>query len=121
IESLGHRCSVAIADGPRIASMLARISTPNGDQEDVTIVPPGENARALEPLPVRALPLPEGDVRWLAKVGVRTIGELRALPRRGLASRLGANAPAILALMDGDDRAPLTPYVPPEIPDETTT
>lgn len=118
IESLGHRCSVAIADGPRVASMLARMTRPDAD---VLVVPPGANARALEPLPVRILPLGEGDARWLAKVGVRTIGELRGLPRSGLASRLGAQAHVVLALMDGDDRAPLAPYVPPEVPEEAAT
>lgn len=117
-ESMGHRCAVAIADGPRIASMLARVMRPDAD---VMVVPPGGNARALEPLPARVLPLGEGDARWLAKVGVRTIGELRALPRSGLASRLGAQAHVVLALMDGDDRAPLTPYIPPEVPEETAT
>lgn len=121
IESLGHRCSVAIADGPRVASMLARMTRPDAD---VLVVPPGGNARALEPLPVRVLPLGDpahGHARWLAKVGVRTIGELRGLPRSGLASRLGEHAHVVLALMDGDDRAPLAPYVPPEVPEETAT
>lgn len=120
-ESLGHRCAVAVADGPRVASMLARVSRPGADREEVLVVPPGANARAIEGLPASVLPLADGDVRWLAKIGVRTIGELRALPRSGLASRLGAQASVVLALMDGDDRAPLTPYVPPEIPEEETT
>jgi protein ImuB len=118
LESMGHRCAVAIADGPRVASMLARVTRPDAE---VLVVPPGHNARALEPLPARVLPLGDGDARWLAKVGVRTIGELRALPRSGLASRLGAQAHVVLALMDGDDRAPHTPYVPPEVPEETAT
>lgn len=118
IESFGHRCAVVIADGPRVASMLARMTRVDAD---VLVVAPGTNARALAPLPVRALPLGDGDARWLAKVGVKTIGEMRALPRSGLASRLGAQAHVVLALMDGDDRAPLTPYVPPEIPEETAT
>lgn len=121
IESMGHRCAVAVADGPRVASMLARVMRTESGAPDVLVVPPGGNARALEPLPARVLPLGEGDARWLAKVGVRTIGEMRALPRSGLASRIGAQAHVVLALMDGDDRAPLTPYIPPEIPEETAT
>lgn len=116
-ESLGHRCAVAVADGPRVASILARVARPHEAGEAV-VVPPGENARALAPLPVSVLPLADAEARWLTKLGVRTIDELRALPRAGLAARLGAQAPTILSLMDGDDRAPLTPYVPPEIPEE---
>ena len=85
------------------------------------VVPSGKNAIALAPLPVSALPIGADDARWLAKLGVRTIGELRALPRSALASRLGVRAPVVIGLAEGDDRAPLTAYVPPEIPEEETT
>jgi protein ImuB len=117
IASHGHACSVAIADGPRVAALLARHAVSEAAPE-VVVVPPGENAAALAELPVAALPLGKDHVRWLAKVGVHTIGEMRSLPRAGLASRLGADAREILALVAGDDRAPLTPFVPPEIPEE---
>ena len=136
---LGHVCAVAIADGPRVAAILARaaaasraasVAAPDRgprdrrrreEEEDtpvLVVVPPGKNAVALAPLPVSALPLGADDVRWLAKIGVRTITELRALPRAALASRLGARAPVVLSLAEGEDRAPLAPYVPPEIPEE---
>jgi hypothetical protein len=135
IASLGHTCSVAIADGPRVAAMLARaMFQPSSSRSrsaarsrtamasaiylDPVIVRPGENERALASLPVSALPLPPEDVRWLAKIGVRTIGELRDLPQEGLGTRLGAHAREVLSLAAGDDRAPLAPYVPPEIPEE---
>jgi protein ImuB len=125
IQSLGHVCSAAVADGPRVAAILARAAAAsrNGKRveknlDEVIVVPPGRNAVAIEPLPIHMLPMSTEDVRWLTKVGVRTIGELRALPRAGLATRLGARAQAILSITDGDDRAPLAPYVPPEIPEE---
>ncbi len=114
LSGQGYACAVAVADGPRVAAILARAAV----EGDVVVVPPGENARALAPLSVAALPLEAEDVRWLVKLGVRTIEELRALPRGGLATRLGEDARVVLALADGDDRAPLTPYVPPEIPEE---
>lgn len=156
-SGLGHVCSVAIADGPRVAAMLARAATGaraaskndgvraqaqpadtaddkahrgrrlrgfDDSQDDdplLVVVPPGKNAVALAPLPVSALPIDADDARWLAKIGVRTIEELRALPRSALASRLGARAHEVLALADGEDRAPLAPYVPPEVPEEEAT
>ncbi len=136
IASLGHTCSVAIADGPRVAAMLARDAAERALHAssrrrsrassssllllDPIVVPSGENARALASLPVAALPLPPEDVRWLAKIGVRTIQELRELPPQGLGARLGARAREVMALAAGDDRAPLTPYVPPEVPEEAT-
>ena len=139
---LGHVCGVAIADGPRVAAILARAaaasraassSTPargpsdrrrREEEEDtpiLVVVPPGKNGVALAPLPVSALPLDADDVRWLAKIGVHDVTELRALPRAALASRLGARAQVVLSLAEGEDRAPLAPYVPPEIPEESAT
>ena len=134
IASLGHTCSVAIADGPRVAAMLARAAAESAARAaaassrrrgssalpelEPIVVRPGENARALASLPASSLPIPPEDVRWLAKIGVRTIEEMRALPRAGLGTRLGARARDVLALLDGDDRAPLAPYVPPEVPEE---
>jgi protein ImuB len=136
---LGHACSVAIADGPRVAAILAQAAAASraalalrdgprarhrredDDEPLLVVVPPGKNAAALAPLPVSALPLSADDARWLSKVGVHTVAELRALPRAALAARLGARAPLVLGLADGDDRAPLTAYVPPEIPEEEAT
>ncbi|HSO31137.1 MAG TPA: DNA polymerase Y family protein [Labilithrix sp.] len=144
---LGHVCAVAIADGPRVAAILARAAASSAlaraaqvsaqgasrdprerrrreDEKDtpiLVVVPSGKNGVALAPLPIAALPLGADDVRWLAKLGVRSIAELRALPRAALASRLGARAPVVLGLAEGEDRAPLTPYVPPEIPEESAT
>lgn len=141
IASLGHVCSVAIADGPRIAAMLARAATfclgypgtkgsarsPMGRRAfpsnaalllEPIVVRSGENAQAIASLPVGSLPLPPEDVRWLAKLGVRTIQQLRELPSDGLGTRLGAHAREVLSLAAGEDRAPLNPYVPPEVPEE---
>lgn len=127
IEGLGHRCAAAVADGPRVAALLAHATAfASADPRAtgaprVVVVPPGGNRAAIAPLPVGLLPLPETDVRWLAKLGVRTVAELAALPRSALATRLGARARVVLGLAEGEDRAPLTGYVPPEVPEETTT
>jgi protein ImuB len=126
-DSLGHACAVAIADGPRVSAVLARAAAASLDPRgldpgpSVVVVPPGKNGEALAELPVSALPVTDADVRWLSKLGVRTIEALRALPRSALATRLGASARTVLALAEGDDRAPLTPYVPPETPEEEAT
>lgn len=123
---LGHVCAVAVADGPRMAAIFARrlwLAQSEGrltedDRPRIGVVPPGRNAATVAPLPLSALPLREEDLRWLTKIGVRTVGELRELPRTALGPRLGTRAPAVLALAEGDDRAPLDPYVPPRIPEE---
>jgi protein ImuB len=142
IASLGHTCSVAVADGPRVAAMLARASAEaaaraaigsqrrrtknvvpknvpkNVPETEPIVVRSGDNAQAIASLPVSLLPIAAEDVRWLAKIGVRTIGEMRELPRDGLGARLGARARDVLSLIDGEDRAPLASYIPPEVPEE---
>jgi protein ImuB len=132
---------VAIADGPRVSAILARAAAvahassrmalrragprarrlDEDDEPPLVVVPPGKNAVALAPLPVSALPIGADDARWLTKLGVRSIAELRTLPRSALAPRLGPRAAVVLCLADGDDRAPLASYVPPEVPEEGTT
>lgn len=124
--SLGHACSVAIADGPRVSAMLARAaftSLPRKRTKDASLLEPivvrtGENAEAIAALSVAALPLVPEDVRWLAKVGIRTIAQLRSLPKDELGTRLGASAHDVLSLATGEDRAPLRSYIPPEVPED---
>lgn len=48
--------------------------------------------------------------RW----GLRTLGDLAALPPPDLAARLGADGPALQALARGEDPAPLVPLVEDE-------
>jgi protein ImuB len=116
VAALGHACRTAIADGPRIATQIALFS-----RQNVMIVPPGEGASNIRALPTSALPIDGETLRWLKSSGLRTIADVQDLAKRArltFAVRLGAQAPLVMAFLDGDDRAPLTPYVPKEIPEE---
>ena len=123
VRRMGHACRVAIADGPRIAAAVARFAGafPRGKGKEAIVVPPGEGARAMQGLPLRALPLEEATVEWLAKLGLTKAGDLQRLPRAALGTRLGARGPRVMQLLEGDDRERLPPYVPPEIPEERAT
>jgi protein ImuB len=124
VAAILARAAAAARVSSRIASRRAGARARRLEEDDeapLVVVPVGKNSVALAPLPVSALPIGADDARWLAKLGVRTIAELRALPRSALASRLGARAAVVLCLADGDDRAPLAPYIPPEVPEEETT
>ena len=129
IAALGHTCAIAIADGPRVAAMLAKTSAEVAARAAMSkpqkllllepiVVRPGENATAIAPLPIGVLPVSAADVRWLTKLGIRSIADFRGLPRDGVGARLGAAARDVLTLADGEDRAPLRAYVPPEVPAE---
>jgi protein ImuB len=115
VRAMGHVCRIAIADGPRVASAVARFAP---SRKRVIVVDPGADAEAMRVLPLRALPLEDEAIAWLSHVGMRTGGDLQKLPRRALAVRLGERAASVMRLLEGDDGAPLTPYRPPEVPEE---
>jgi protein ImuB len=105
-----------MADGPRIASAVARFaeSTP----EQPRLVPPGQGAMAMRALPIAALALGSDVTRWLVDLGLPRCGDLQKLPRRSLGTRLGARAHDVMQLLDGEDRTPLDAWRPPEVPEE---
>lgn len=53
------------------------------------VVPPKEDERALEHLPIAALRLSPDTIQSLHRLGIHTIGQLNTLPRDGMATRLG--------------------------------
>jgi protein ImuB len=71
------------------------------------ILPEGS---ALDLLPIAALDLPAGLEAALARLGLRRLGDLRPLPRAGLARRFGLDLVTRLAALEDDAAAP--PFVP---------
>lgn len=116
VRALGHRVRGAIASGPATARAVARSGpTPSA------IVPPLGDRAALAGLPLAALPVLDDVLAWLGQLGLVTVGDLARQPRASLGARLGARAAEVLALLDGDDRAPLVPYAPPTVVDESVS
>ena len=80
------------------------------------IVRPADAAAFLAPLPV-ALLRSRPELAWLPemlmRLGIRTLGELAALPRAAVAERFGHPGLLALRLATGDD-TPLDPRRPPE-------
>lgn len=120
LGKLGYSCRLSIADGPHVAAAVARympVCPPRSWNEPI-VVPRRENVKAIAKLPLTALALEDSNLAWLSAVGVKRVADLQALPRRSLGARLGSDAARVMALIEGDDRAPLTAYVPPDIPTE---
>ena len=99
---------VAIASSRVAALVLARA------RPGLTVVIPGQEAGALASLPLACLDLPEERALLLRRWGLRTLGELAALPSAGLFERLGPEGPRLSRLARGEDEAPLVPTPPPE-------
>src|SRR5262245_54976887 len=116
----GVRVHDAIA-GTRIAAIILPHARPG-----VTIVQPGGEADALAPLPVAILEKTEHvpslqpsdfilqTLSVLQRWGVKTLGELAALPPGDLASRLGRQGLVWQAIARGDDVRPLVPTLEEE-------
>jgi protein ImuB len=107
-RSVGLTARVGVAGSRGTARVAARVGA-----GAVTVVSPGTEIAFLGPVPLSVLDLPEAVARPLARWGVRTLGELGALPRRALGMRLG---PAALDAQDvarACDVAPFQAYTPP--------
>ncbi len=102
----GVEIRVGIADS-RIAALAAARLGPG-----VLVVAPGGDAAALAPAPLSLLDLPEETATRLSRWGLRTLGELAALPTAGLFERLGGDGVRLQRLARGEDPRPLVSWRP---------
>lgn len=107
---MGHAATVTSAPTPKAASMLA-----HAGQE--MSVDSSRLAEVLEGLPVALVACDPGTgsatVQALSAIGVRTIGELLALPRDGLSRRFGQELLKELDRAQGRLPDPRIWYIPP--------
>ncbi len=88
LERLGEAgvaARVAVADTPGCAHALARHGL-----DTLCVVPPGQAAAAMAPLPVEALRLDAETAAGLRQLGFDTVAQLAAAARAPLARRFGA-------------------------------
>ena len=111
-ERFGLPCSLGAAAN----KLLAKMATDYGKSQHrgssppcaVTVVPPGHEAAFLAPLPVIALwGVGQKTADRLAQMGVRTIGELAALPEATLTAEFGKNGHDLSQHARGIDLSPL--------------
>ena len=82
----GFRASVAVSSNFHAARLKAAVS------RGVIVIPPGEEAAALASLPIGLLDFDEDAAEIFSNWGIRTLGELAALPESDLVVRLGNRA-----------------------------
>ncbi|MEO8603673.1 MAG: DNA polymerase Y family protein [bacterium] len=102
-QGLGLQALVGIAGSKIAAELAAR------DGGGCTVVPPHEEWRLLAPLSIDRLAPPPALRETLRRWGVRTLGDLAALPASALAARLGPDAAALARRARGEDAHPLAP------------
>ncbi len=81
----GIAARAALADTWGAAHAFARFQT-----DPILVLPPGQSAEALLPLPVAALRLPSEIVHGLHRLGLKSVGDLEHMPRAPLALRFGS-------------------------------
>jgi nucleotidyltransferase/DNA polymerase involved in DNA repair len=97
--------SVGLAEG-KFTSRVAAVVTAAGE---VCLVPKGRERRFLAPIDVALLPCSRDTLRRLELFGLRTMGDLAALPPGPVQAQFGFEGRRIWELAQGIDREPLRP------------
>jgi nucleotidyltransferase/DNA polymerase involved in DNA repair len=104
-KRFGLRASFGIAAGKFSARVLARTARAGL----VKLVPPGEEAAFLAPLPVDHLPAGESMLWRLRMLGLETLGDVAALPEGAFQQQFGPEGGRCWRLARGIDDEPLFP------------
>jgi len=99
VRSLGISARVVIASNFHAAACLAK-SPSTG--LSVLLIPKGEEAAALAPLPLSVLPLTDAQAETFALWGIRTLGMLASLPENDLIARMGQESKSLRQLARGE-------------------
>ena len=106
---LGLAASVGIATSKTVAKVASDRAKPDG----VCLVPAGEEAAFLAPLPLRALPFLGASIeRHLNQRGVTTIGQVAALPDAVLQGLFGRHGLVLAERSRGVDPSPIAEREP---------
>lgn len=108
LTALGFRHRIAAAPTAHGAYVLA------GIKDGIAVASHDTLRRALAPVPLRKGRLPQRPSEALPGMGVRTLGQVFALPRDGLQRRFGADLLHALDRLMGDVPAGLELYAPPD-------
>jgi protein ImuB len=115
LEAAGFPCSVATCSNAEASLLLARSHT------GVVCVQTHDLAKRLAPLPIALLRCDDATLTVFGRWGVRTLGELAALPETSLISRIGQKARRLQRLARGTEDHLLVPEEADLILSETAT
>jgi DNA polymerase-4 len=105
LAELRLTASVGVATTKLVAKVASDLRKPDG----MVVVAPGTEAEFLAPLPISRLwGVGAKTAEILAEFGVRTIGDLAALPEDVLARRFGRQGPVLSQRARGIDPSPVT-------------
>ncbi len=109
LAALGFRHRITAAPTPHAAHVLSGIG------DGLAVLTPDALRGALQRVPIGKSRLPAMATDALPGMGIRTLGQVLALPRDGLRRRFGAELLAVLDRLTGDLPAGLDTYRPPDV------
>ena len=121
LERQGLQARVAVADTVGCAWGVARFfsSLPPPERgrsthevRRVGVIPSGDEASVLSPLPLAALRLPAETIEALSQVGLKRIADVLDRPRAPLAARFGADFVRRIDQALGREDEPIAPRLP---------
>jgi DNA polymerase-4 len=114
-ERVRDETGLVVSVGVATNKLCAKIASDLRKPDALVVVPPGEEAAFLAPLPIRRLwgVGPQAQSA-LAEYGVTTIGQLAALPPATLHRRFGRHGDDLAARARGVDRAAVQPFHAPK-------
>jgi protein ImuB len=113
VADLGLQATVGVADGLFAARLAAQGPGLGTFRGQVRVIPPGRSAAFLAGQPVSVLE--DQDLAGLlTRLGLRTLGDLAALPAGDVAGRFGAAGEAAHRLASGQGSVPLAVRPPAE-------
>jgi len=104
---LGLEAQIGVAGSKVAAHLAAR------DGGGVAVIPPGEEWSFLAPVPIALLEPGRQLAETLQLWGIRTIGDLAALPATAVGTRLGPEGVRLVARARGEDEYSLQPRTVP--------
>ena len=107
------QAGLPIRVGIAASKLAARVAA--GRPHSPTLVPAGAECDFLAPLPLSQLTPHAATLATLTSWGICSLGELAALPKDEVASRLGAAGQQLHAMARGLDPEPLMPRHPPPV------
>ncbi len=108
LTALGFSHRIALAPTPRAARVLA------GLRDGLAVTSADAMHEMLDRVPVRRAVLPDGAGERLQRMGIRTLGALRVMPRDALRRRFGVELLAHIDRLHGHADDPLHYYAPPD-------
>ena len=98
--------TVSVGVGPN--KLIAKIASDFDKPDGLTVVPPGRVESFLTPLSVRSLPgVGPATEKLLRRLGVRTVGDLRAWREKALVGRFGRYGRSLHRFARGVDERPV--------------